>query len=384
MHIHICLVSAQLLANYIPIKMDKPDKVHLVSSTAMQKQGLTKRFETMLSDQHIAFETHLNMPDAGMAAIQTYTHQLYQHLQQQNGQTQITVNITGGTKLMSVAFLDIFGAAGHRIIYTDTANDALESILDCKTEHLPSILTIPEYLQAYGATIKNIASAEFDWKTRALQRREATHLLASLTQNAKLKSLITVINAMALKALSNNGEELLNPQQAFTYPVNNAEWLQAIKVLEKYELLQLQPNRQDVTFTNAEHTRFLCGHWLEEYTWELAESSGLDYVECGVEISWGNAINELDVLAVHNNRLLLIECKTTNFADKKQNPNNILYKINSIGESLRGLFGQKVLLSASQPAPAMYERAKTQGIKILRPHELQTFIKQWAKIDKNP
>jgi hypothetical protein len=119
---------------------------------------------------------------------------------------------------------------------------------------------------------------------------------------------------------------------------------------------------------------------LEEYAWHIAEQAGLNEVACGVEIDWENSRtrNELDVLAVHNNRLLIIECKTVRFSDDHQKSNNTLYKINSLGESLRGVFGKKVLLSAWGVSSTMLDRAKTQGIKILRPHELAAYIQQWS------
>ena len=73
--------------------------------------------------------------------------------------------------------------------------------------------------------------------------------------------------------------------------------------------------------------------------------------------------------------------KTINFKNNRGKENSeILYKIDSIGEELRGLYGQKILLSASEVDYATHERAKAQGIKILRPDELRQFVAQWAKL----
>ncbi len=383
MHIHLCVVSAQLLANYIPIKMDKPNEVHLLSSIAMQKQGLTERFEKMLAQQGIPCVAHHNMPDSGMAEIQRYTGQLYKQLEQQYPDAQITVNITGGTKLMSIGLLDTFGSAKHRIIYTDTAKDVLESVVDCSIEPLSSVLSIAEYLAAYGIKVDEVLSADDEWKTRALQRRKATNVLSSTVKNPKVNKIITTLNAMALAALSLNGEELLNPQQSFKWRITDEAWLNVLTVLQQHNILELLPNKQDVIFYNSERTRFLCGHWLEEYAWLIIEDLALNEVGCSVQISRDNStsINELDIIAIHNNRLLIIECKTINFKNNRGKENSeILYKIDSIGEELRGLYGQKILLSASEVDYATHERAKAQGIKILRPDELRQFVAQWAKL----
>jgi hypothetical protein len=319
------------------------------------------------------------MPDAGMAEIQRFTRTLYDNLTQQYPTAHMTVNITGGTKLMSVAMLDIFSAAGHAIIYTDTAKDTLERVHNCSLEPLPAVLGIEEYLLAYGATVHDSASWHAAWQERAFDRRAAAALLARATQDKKLKTLITVLNAMGMNALSPNGDELLFPEQAFKFPLTT-EQLKLVKPLAEQGLFTLHKNRLSLTFVDAERTRFICGHWLEEYAWHIAEQAGLNEVACGVEIDWENSRtrNELDVLAVHNNRLLIIECKTVRFSDDHQKSNNTLYKINSLGESLRGVFGKKVLLSAWGVSSTMLDRAKTQGIKILRPHELAAYIQQWS------
>lgn len=49
MNIHICLVSAQLLANYIPIRMEQPDQVHLVSSAEMQRKNTRNELDVLFT-----------------------------------------------------------------------------------------------------------------------------------------------------------------------------------------------------------------------------------------------------------------------------------------------------------------------------------------------
>lgn len=381
MHIHICLVSAQLLANYIPIRMDKPDLVILLSSTAMRQQA--QRFSHLLQQQGVAHQTRHDVPDAGMAEIQRFAAALLQTLQHEYPAAALTVNITGGTKLMSIGLLDVFAAAGQRIIYTDTAKNRLESLQDGGLEPLQAVLGIRDYLQANGATVLHTQSADEVWHGRAWQRREAAQLLAGITQHPPLKSLITVLNALSLKALAPNGEELLYPQQCFTHPLNG-EWRAMVQQLVAMQLLAVLPNQQDVVFLDAERTRFLCGHWLEEYAWLVAERVGLDEVACGVDIEWENSRtrNELDVVAVHNNRLLAIECKTARFGNRGSKGNDVLYKIDSISHELKGLYGETVLLSAWGVPPVMMARAKTQQVRILRPLELEAYLKQWMELSK--
>jgi hypothetical protein len=127
----------------------------------------------------------------------------------------------------------------------------------------------------------------------------------------------------------------------------------------------------------------MAGMWLEEFAWLAAQQAGANDARCGVEIRWEsstNTLNELDVLVTHNNKMLVIECKTLRMQNNPNlKPSDILYKIDSIGDSIKGLFGRAVLLSALEPTAGMRERAKTQYIDILRPSELANYLNRWMK-----
>lgn len=383
LHIHICLVSAQLLANYIPVLMDKPDLVVLLSSSQMRVEA--GRFARMLQQQNIKHSVRYDVPDAGFANIQTFATELLHELQEKYPKATLTVNITGGTKLMSIGLLDVFAPAGHRLIYTDTAKGNLELVHNASLEPLEAVLTVHDYLQAYGANTVTCLSNDPMWHTGALQRRAAAQHLAEVSERPHLKSLIKVLNALGIKALSSKGERLLAPQQAFERPLN-AEWRAALEPLIAAKVLDVLPNDQDIVFYDAERTRFVCGHWLEEYAWSIAEQLGLDDVACGVEIRWekSDTYNELDVLVVHNNRLLILECKTGVFASKNStakgaDPNGVLYKIDSIGDSLKGLYGKVGLLTVWDLPPEAQERARTQRVEVLHPQQLRDFLTDWSR-----
>ncbi len=386
MNIHVCLVSAQLLANYIPVLMDRPDLVMLLSSSRMRVEA--GRFARMLQQQGIRHSIRHDVPDAGFASIQQFAAELLAELQEKYPQAALTVNITGGTKLMSIGLLGVFTAAGQRIIYTDTAKGQLEQIQAnaAMLEPLRAVLDVRDYLQAYGANTVSCLSDDPTWHTSATRRRVAAQHLAALSGEPRLRSLIKVLNALGMKALSPKGERLLAPQQAFDRPLT-PEWREAVQPLLDANLLSLLPNQQDVVFLDAERTRFLSGHWLEEYAWLVAEQLGLNDVACGVEIRWekSDTYNELDVLVVHDNRLLVLECKTGVFASKNSpvkgvDPNSVLYKIDSIGDSIKGLYGKVALLSVWELPEEAQERARTQKVEIINPQQLPDFLAQWSGI----
>ena len=88
---------------------------------------------------------------------------------------------------------------------------------------------------------------------------------------------------------------------------------------------------------DAESALFLRGGWLEEYAWHTVKQEDVHDVRCGVEVTGDDAEhirNEFDILACHRNELLVIECKTLRYHE--QNDSEIAYKIESLGNQVRG------------------------------------------------
>ena len=94
--------------------------------------------------------------------------------------------------------------------------------------------------------------------------------------------------------------------------------------------------------------------------------------------------NEVDVLFVHNNRMLIIECKTASLDSNVSDSNEIIYKLDSIASDFRGLYGNIWLLSARQiKDERILNRAKSQKINVIHGAQLVNLedeIKKWAKM----
>lgn len=136
-------------------------------------------------------------------------------------------------------------------------------------------------------------------------------------------------------------------------------------------------------FHSVEAARYLGGHWLEEYAWLVAEAAGLHDVRCSATVRWesqsgpGTPINELDLLAVHDNRLLIVECKTGQQAAGEQ---AVATRLESLGRNAGGLFGSSLLVSARDIPTTMKKRCQSLGIRILEQDavaKLADFIGKW-------
>ena len=87
--------------------------------------------------------------------------------------------------------------------------------------------------------------------------------------------------------------------------------------------------------------------------------------------------NELDGIAAHRNRLLLVECKTGNL-DKKD---EVVYKLDSIANDM-GLFQRRLLVSARPLTDAIRARAKAEGITLVEAGllgQINQIVKNWME-----
>jgi len=149
-------------------------------------------------------------------------------------------------------------------------------------------------------------------------------------------------------------------------------WAEAMAQLASADLLSWEPGAEYFRFTDLAAARCVRGGWLEEYAYHAVHDAGVHDARLGVEGTWDHQeamANEFDVLACHGNQLLFIECKTLRY--RGENDNEIAYKLDSLGDDVRGLFGHTWLLSAREPTEVLIARACRARIRLVPPAELQ-------------
>ncbi len=94
--------------------------------------------------------------------------------------------------------------------------------------------------------------------------------------------------------------------------------------------------------------------------------------------------NEFDLLAVHDNRLLLVECKTGRLDAGEQ---AVATRLESLGRNAGGLFGTSLLVSARELPATMKSRCRSLGIRFLERgavQELADRISRWRDTGSLP
>lgn len=378
---HVCIVSGQLLPNLIPVLMDRPARVHLIVTDDMRDNA--RRCETILQAHQIPCTRHEHLPSTGLAAIRQKAVDLTLQLDDEIGGEHLVLNATGGTKLMSLAFYEQFRQTDADIIYTDTERRVIESLTDpARPERqMTSVIDVRTYLAATGLTLRHSNCEDPEWQQRAKERKSLSKWLA--TYAGDIGDFLGALNHRVGEALDDRGEVLLRPEQYFdTSP--HGRWKSALERIAEAGLIEWNGGPA-IRFADAETARYLGGVWLEEYAWHVVRDERAYEVRTGVECTWDGsgsraARNEFDLLAVHDNRMLVVECKTSRFGNQPAADSGILYKLESLGSNAGGLFGRMLLLSARELTEAERSRAASQRIDVLEGTELaglRDYVRRW-------
>lgn len=384
MRVHVAIVSEQLLPTVIPCLMHRPDRVVAVASQAMADKA--RRLETFLRGEGIDVAIRGHAPDADMAAIRAYARTLADELLAESSGVELTYNATGGNKLMTLGFVETFRERAARIIYTDTAHRRLEVIDDGtnrtpRMEPMRDVLDVPRYLAVQGFRYETDLTQNGAGLARVRAREQVARDLAAWAP--RLGGLIGAINRLAHEALDKKTGALLHPVQRLTEAPHGL-WHKALQRLAQERLVGWKAGETQITFLDAEGARFLAGGWLEAYAYAVTCAAAVSDVRLNVRGVWDGttrARNEFDVLAVHANRLLVLECKTLRFQDG-ENDNELAYKVDSLGRDVRGLFGETWVLSAREPTAVLHERAQQAGFRLIGPKglgSLPQWVRQWKE-----
>lgn len=398
-HIQLCIITGQPLANLIPIIQLKPVVVALVISVEMQKNGKADAFKNLLlsigysKDSLIEF---VNIPDAKYSDIEFKALEIKEVLEERFPEHNIYYNVTGGNKLMALAFFSQMNDlnSGATIFYVDTSHNIIEFLIPNDQESIvfEQCLDVKNYLKSYGKTYRSAQSDSVGFDVSVNARKSLTFWIA---KNIKeLKDAIGCLNRAAKSALDSEGKVLVENLQTLPfYP--KREYKELLKRSMENDIFSWSAEEENkIYFNDLAGAKYIGGGWLEEYAWLVAVDLGLHDVKMGVQITddinpRSNVRNELDLVIVHNNKMLLVEAKTMAFGSNHAKDSNVINQLDSLGKNAGGIFCSRLLLSAkpldhvtqNNRSVHVEDRAKSQDIDTLtqeRILELEQYIKKWA------
>lgn len=238
------------------------------------------------------------------------------------------VNMTGGTKLMSLAVYNFFKEKKSLIYYKDVSENFFRQIYPDNEQILAvSELSVEEFLQAYGADRETIKKGETPEHSEIVEKLYERIMEKNITKPAMRKEIF---------------ESICN---------------------EKGMNISKEKN-------------YFSGVWFEEYVYSRIQ--GLLKIEdpmisINVKLRKNNELseNEYDVMFVYKNTLYVVECKSgsvQSFNSGKNSFQSIVYKITALKQNF-GLVPKMFLAVNADLSAKIHEdkrkRAKTHGITLL-------------------
>jgi hypothetical protein len=295
----------------------------------------------------------------------------------------VCINVTGGSKLMSIAAWEVFNQPQHHLYYVHLHNDSIVWLNHNKPDHaISDTIKLHDYFAAHGyQVIGNSASPAHP----VLMKLART--LAQGTYQNELSTLIQTGNEESKTGGSN-----------LSIPYKNSEKMNAlIRLICDANIATAKHNH--LHLDDSRVWRFLNGEWLEQYTLDCINNiaqqcNKFQDIAIGLKVSNPNQTfvspttgsrqtlsNELDIVVLRDNTLYLIECK-----GGKKFPNeadNYTSKLDSLRDTLGGIKGNGLIISQYALSPGSQKRAAEYRIKTLsgsmQVKHLQQHLFDWLK-----
>jgi hypothetical protein len=387
--LHIMLASGENLPNLIPaivrLKDDpgfKADTALILASRDMrQNAGILKKALEHSEVRNVSIHPE-DCPDHDLQQILAWAKARAEEITTNHHDNRRILNLTGGNKLMTIAFLEAFQSRGVEAIYCDTRHGRIEYINDDrKGPNLPvDTLKLETCLAAQGYRLRkeNIVTDGI------AKRAELTrHLVTCAPEIGKL--------------IGNLNYAALQYDKDKNFPVQSAHWeVEENRLLDKIKAQGLLTPK--LIFNDFAAVRYLGGGWLEEWCWLVGKD--LEKKEAGKRLKsdrWGvnleierfdasttprkYPLNELDAVYVHRNRMLIVECKTGTQISNSDKSQDILNKLETLGNQFGGRLNTRWLLTARRiEGGQARERARNYGIRIIEPENivrLEALVQEW-------
>ncbi len=356
MNLAVVIVSEQTIPNVVYLKetKDNRDKVLFVTTSDMEKREKSRiiadavgdcEFDKLIVDKDMIF-------DVGSKLEKYFSSNRYD---------KVFVNITGGTKIMSLAtytfFKDKFFT--ENIIYLPIGDAFYKQLYplgdDGKAVNVPIEykMNVEEYIKALGLKIKSI--------DKPLDIDLSKKLFNLFFENEWIFNELTDI----LRVYRNSkGPKKLSASNDYN------------KILGFLKLLGLNANKFDF-FKNRDWIDYFSGGWFEEYMYsEIKRLNGVcvDDVIINLKLERKNldakTPNEFDVIFINNNMLNIVECKAGDLTG--QQLTGTFYKVAYLNRvfglsatSYMALLGQNIFEKNGKLKEDVSSKSKVFGVKLI-------------------
>ena len=350
----IALVSDQRMQNIIPILQDGVtyDELILVMSKDRQTAETLPKYIEAAEDLKAVLKQYVEVklsPESvdpyDIEAVASTISTLIDHC---DGRDNVVVNISGGTKPMAIGALRAALRARVTSLYTNTEDSEIlrlfpDGSIATKPIHVVG-LDVELYIRAYGEKViesKGVVDLGADYKAWA-------ETIGN--QHTVIYQKVIVPVTSAIKAARKNKSGF--PITCKLRPTRRQR--EIIERLAQQELWTWDEISGQIVVADKRAASFLHGTWVEVYVaMRMQQSKFFDDVRLNVKLD--GVEGEIDVAAVSNGKLVLVECKS-NVQQSQQ-----LSKLDSFRRRLGGPYAKAYYARASE---AYAKRIRKQCRKI--------------------
>ena len=373
--LHLCIATGQNAANFLPLKQLGAQEVWILETPAMKQQRSGANLSQALKP-YGADVRCIDFDDSSPQHIAAAAAALAENAL--DGR-DVIFHITGGTKLMVLSIYQELallstGSGRLRTLYADTTHQTLDWMGHTPPQQpMQDVLTLNDLLLLRGYRSTNNTLAAKD-QQRAAARADISRAMGE--KAAQLGKFFSTLAYMANQADSSGALV----QQFQSYPPGG-EAAKLLRLADQKGLLRWSDDGYDITFTDRDCARYFAGGWAEEYVF-LKFTGLLPQGQYAMNVkviqNQTKTENELDAIAVKNNRVLIIECKS----GKQHKAQESIYKLAQLVKQVGGLMAQGLYVSAQSLNDADRQRAKEYGIDVLAEGELPqltAYVRKWAQ-----
>lgn len=237
------------------------------------------------------------------------------------GDHNYVLNLTGGTKPMIIAFYDFFRNLGATIYYLTGKKFEYIKVFPAignRKLSLTTKISLDEYFKAYG----------FNTRYSTLVRDKLSAI--------KIKEYFVANDMDRMQLQISKIREKRGKKLDFRNDLSLQNFIDEIGFVPK-----------EAGVLAKEETKYLSGDWFEEFVYySIKDELGIEDsdIATGMQIEKQNTPNELDIAFIHENKLFIIECKTSILEsqirpDGKSKERNLLPEVIYKSDALRNKFG---------------------------------------------
>ncbi len=384
----VSLVSEQTVPNYLSIKtFHEADYYFFISTQLMEDSVKGNRREWLI---HAA---GIDMGKTNMILVNPELKEdVYQKLSEipwKDEFSRIIVNITGGTKMMSLASYEFFKNLTPEIWYIPINSNDYHRVDDSSVKKTVSYrMSVEEYLACCGIRKETNQFQEksplFDFKTNLRLFNQLVSCETCKPTIELIRLLFRDYDALLKNQINKKRGIDLSDKNFISFFLEKLEKRKDIIPESKYLKLKevgsfdfIFDFFDEIGFPYAERDRlfseqvsYITGGWFEEYSYYILKrisESPDDQFKLGVVLDSTKdsyfTSNDLDVVMVYNNSLYVVECKSGGLEE-----NELFNKTVYLQAALRKYFGLSVksaLMTLSDTSESQKKKAETLGISMI-------------------